>query len=144
MHQLCCKKILRASVDALVSAPTGALTTAPNLFNSLLHQGIQAILLNMREKLFTDYVIISVFHNVRLREVKRHAVRVPRRDGRLPAQDPAQVPQLQGGLNGGGAPRQTLAGRAHRPGTTNHASLATLNIPRKTLRQIGIPIHLTF
>ena len=36
MHQLCCIKILSASVDVLVSAPTDALTSAPTLCNSLL------------------------------------------------------------------------------------------------------------
>ena len=44
----------------------------------------------------------TVFHNVRLREVEGHALRLPRRDRRLPAQDPAQVSQLQGGRHGGG------------------------------------------
>ena len=65
---------------------------------------------------------LAVLHYVRLREVKGHAVRVPRRDRRLPSQDPAQVSQLQRGRHGGGAAGQTVAGRAHRPGMANHAS----------------------
>ena len=68
------------------------------------------------------FPLLPVLHYVRIREVEGHAVRVPRRDRRLPSQDPAQVSQLQRGRHGGGAAGQTVAGRAHRPGMANHTS----------------------